>query len=132
MNELINFLQQVDGGEIPVISSVQQDLIDIVKWMGEKPLNRNTVRQFLFANNRYKEEEDIDYFMRDLYTVYVNFTKATDKYKITRMIRDIYDKGGNPIREIMDSGFKCYPVAYTKGNNIILGIITNVGHIIVA
>lgn len=136
MNEVIKLLKQMENKEIPVISTVSQDFISMMEYAKEKPMNKETVREYLRDNDMYSGEESVDHVMKNLFTVYASPQNEDDKRKLTSMIKTTIKVGGEIvpnrelIKELIDSGFKCYPVLYHK-QGFVLGIITKVGHVIV-
>lgn len=135
MNELIQLLKKIENGEIPVVTTVSQDFINIMSYAKEKPLNKDTVREYMDNQNLYNNEEDVDHFMRNLFTVHAFLQNDNDRKKLSGLVNNVAQIGGGVrpdpkiIKELINSGFRCYPVSYYNG--FVLGIITKVGHVII-
>jgi len=137
MNELIQLLNKVNNREIPVSSTVSQDLLEVIQWSKNRPISKETVRQYLIETDRYETEEDLDLFMRDLFTIYAVVHEQEHRNQISNLVKSTVLTGGvfvpnnNTVRELINSGFRCYPVTYSN-EGMVLGIITKVGHIVIA
>lgn len=128
MKELINLLNQINNREVELTSSASQDLLDVINFSKNKTINRELIREFLVANDKYTSEEDLDIFTRDLFTIYVHLHNKECKEHLNDLIRE--ELNNDHLEELIRSGFKCYPVSYNK-RGMVLGIITKVGHLVI-
>jgi hypothetical protein len=135
MNDLLLFLNQINERKIPVTTTFCQDFIDVLKWSNNTSVDCNVARDFLKSNSRYTSEEDLEVFMRDLHTQYVFINSEEHRKQFQKLINayllTLFGKiNMQSVRELMNCGFKCYPVSFTE-NGPIIGIITEPGNIII-
>lgn len=143
MKELIDFIKRIEDRTIPTSVGFSEDFVNIMKGSENKSVSRESVKQYLYEQNKKYDsssdgvvtEDDIDRFMRDLYTEYIVFHNPEHKKQFERLVYNYLINVRNTIsttgvRELINNGIRCYPVTYTD-KSYVLGIITRVGHLII-